>query len=496
MKLVELLQGIDVREMRGSAEVEVTDLAYDAADAAPGACFVAIKGTKRDGVEFAGDAVARGAIAVVSERPAEIHGNASNVVVDDSRRALGFMSARLLGDPSASMTVVGVTGTSGKTTITYLMESIFASAGKPSGVIGTVECRFPGERIKATQTTPQSLDIQRLLARMRKSGCSACALEVSSHALTQERVAGCRFDAGIFTNLTPEHMDYHNGMDDYFAAKAILFERILLESGKPAAVAAINADDPYGLEMARRSTVPVILFALKNPADVTASDLKFDSSGLRMRVETPAGSFQCRSRLCGSFNAQNILAAVAAAVRIGIPIEKIREGIENLTYVPGRFEAVKNDRGVLALVDYAHKPDALENVLSHAKELMNGRGGRLIAVFGCGGDRDRKKRPLMGRAVAGLADIVIVTSDNPRSESPEAIIEEILPGVREQAPKFSGEVGYEVIVDRREAITRAVSLARRGDVIVVAGKGHEDYQIIGDRRIHFDDREVLSELLK
>ncbi|MFA4873764.1 MAG: UDP-N-acetylmuramoyl-L-alanyl-D-glutamate--2,6-diaminopimelate ligase [bacterium] len=496
MKLAELIRDIEVREVRGSAEVEVKDLAYDASSAAPGDCFVAIKGSKRDGIEFAPDAVARGAVAVVSERPAELCGDAVNVIVENARRALGMMSARMQGDPSAEMTLVGVTGTNGKTTTTYLLESIFAAFGRSPGVIGTVEYRYAGRRIPAPHTTPQSLDLQRLLGSMRDAGCRACAMEVSSHALTQDRVAGCRFDAGIFTNLTPEHLDYHNGMEEYFAAKAILFEKILSEGGKPAAFAAINADDPYGLELARRCPVPVTLFGLKNRGDVMASNMKFDASGLRMRVETPHGSFQCRSRLCGSFNAQNILAATAAAIGLGIPLEKIAQGIEGVASVPGRFESVKNNRGLLALVDYAHTPDALDNALSHAKELVGGKGGRLIAVFGCGGDRDRKKRPLMGRAAASLADVVIVTSDNPRSESPETIIEEILPGVRESAPRFAGEIGYEVIADRREAIGRAVSIARAGDVLVVAGKGHEDYQLMGDKRLHFDDREVLAEFLK
>lgn len=496
MKLKELLQDVKVIDLRGDTDIEISSLAYDTGFVAQGACFFAIKGTKKDGIEFAKDAVARGAKAVVSERPANLSSETVNVIVKDSRYALGKMAARMYGNPSHSMTLVGVTGTNGKTTTTYLLESIFTAAGKKNGVIGTVEYRFAKERIVAPHTTPQSLDLQSLLAQMKKAGCVACAMEVSSHALSQGRVTGCSFDVGVFTNLTPEHLDYHNGMEDYFSAKAILFEKLLKDGGKPSACAVINADDKYGMELKKRCPVPVMLYGLKNKAEVTASDLKCEASGLQMKVDTPKGSFACRSSLCGNFNAQNILAATAAAISLNIPLEKISEGILRVKSVPGRFEAVKNSRGILALVDYAHTPDALRNTLMHAKELVNGGGGRLITVFGCGGDRDRKKRPVMGSAAALLADIVIVTSDNPRSEKPEEIIAEILPGIAGHAKKFNGKTGYEVIASRRDAIARAVSLAQSGDVLVVAGKGHENYQIIGDKRTHFDDREVLEEYLK
>jgi UDP-N-acetylmuramoyl-L-alanyl-D-glutamate--2,6-diaminopimelate ligase len=465
MKIEELLQEVEVVEARGPAGVEVRELAYSAADVKPGACFVALRGTSHDGHDFAAEAVTRGAVAVVSERRLPLGAGVANLVVRDARLALGHMSARLCGDPSGTLALIGVTGTNGKTTTTYLLESILRAAGRQPGVIGTVEYRYAGRRLPAPHTTPQSLDLQRLLRQMREAGCDSCAMEVSSHALSQERVAGCRFDVGIFTNLTPEHLDYHRNMEGYFAAKAILFERILAEGGKANAAAAINADDPYGRELARRSEVPAVLYGLEGGTAVTGAGLRADAAGIRMRVATPAGSFDCRSPLCGRFNAHNILGAVAAAVQLGV-----------------------------ALVDDAHTPNALEKALTHARELAG--GGRLIAVFGCGGDRDRGKRPLMGRAAARLADLVIVTSDNPRTESPEAIVEQILPGVREFANASDGERGYEVIVDREEAIARAVAIARAGDVLVVAGKGHEDYQIIGKRKRHFDDREVLADLLQ
>ncbi len=496
MKLSELIAGMEARIAAGDAGVRVRALSYDAEAAGPGSCFFALRGSSRDGHDFAARAAERGAVAVVSERPLPLPQGVVGAVVSDSRRALGIASARFCGDPSEQMALVGVTGTSGKTTTTYLLESIFLAAGRSPGVIGTVEYRFAGETMPAPHTTPQSLDLQMLLRRMRDAGCDCCAMEVSSHALTQERVAGCRFDAAIFTNLTPEHLDYHGDMESYFAAKAILFERALEEGGKPKATAVINADDPYGAQLMRRSSAPVVRFGMERPAEVRGSALSLrDGGGIRMTVETPAGCFKMRSPLCGRFNAQNMLAAAAAAFAMGIGTGAIREGLEALSVVPGRFEAVENGRGVLALVDYAHKPDALEKALDNAREIAKAHGGRLIAVFGCGGDRDRAKRPLMGRTAGEIADVVVVTSDNPRTEDPEAIIGEILPGVRAAKRVIEGEAAVEVIADRERAIARAAEIAREGDVLIVAGKGHEDYQIVGKERRHFDDREVLAKVL-
>ncbi|MBN1282181.1 MAG: UDP-N-acetylmuramoyl-L-alanyl-D-glutamate--2,6-diaminopimelate ligase [Proteobacteria bacterium] len=492
MRLCELIEGVEVLGSSGRLGVEVRDLACDAGMVGPGSCFFALRGARRDGHDFVAEAVSRGAAAVVSERPIEAGAAAANVQVRNSRRALGLMSSRMLGEPSRAMTIVGVTGTNGKTTTTYLLESIFSAAGRRPGVIGTVEYRFAGSREPAPHTTPLGLDLQRLLARMRDAGCDSCAMEVSSHALEQERVAGCAFDAGVFTNLTPEHLDYHVGMDAYFAAKALLFERVLAEGGKGRAFAAINSDAEHGPRMAACSSVPVLLYGLGDRADVRGSCLNLSASGISMRISTPSGAIDCASPLRGSFNAQNILAAAAAAIGLGMAPEAIARGIAGVAAVPGRFEPVENSLGVLALVDYAHTPDALKNALSHAGEIARESGGRLIAVFGCGGDRDRKKRPDMGAVAAELADVTIVTSDNPRTEDPRAIIAEIVPGV-ERAMKRRGDGGvYEVITDRREAIGAAVRMAAAKDVIVVAGKGHEDYQIVGTARHRFDDREELA----
>lgn len=494
MKLKDLIRDIEGCTVRGSADVEVRDLVYNASSVTRGACFAALRGKKADGHAFIGEAISRGAVAILSERPAD-GGGVTNVIAADSRMALARMSAAFFGDPSRSLSLVGVTGTNGKTTTTYLLEAIFKAAGRRPGVIGTVEYRFGGVREPAPHTTPESCDLQRLLSRMLKDGVDACAMEVSSHALSQERVAGCHFDAAVFTNLSQDHLDYHNDMESYFAAKAILFERLLSESCKRGAFAVINADDPYGRELIARCPVEYLRYGFDGDADVRGSDLSFGPGGLKMRVSVPSGSFDCRSRLCGRFNAQNILAAAAVAARLRIAMDVVARAIGDVGCVPGRFDPVENGRGVLSLVDYAHTPDAIENVLSHARELVGANGGRLISVFGCGGDRDRAKRPLMGRAAAGLSDIVIVTSDNPRTEDPAAIIEEIMPGVRGAKPPLKDGRGYEVIEDRREAIARAVELARAGDVIVIAGKGHEDYQIVGTEKFHFDDREVLREAL-
>lgn len=490
MILSELIDGIVVKEILGPSDIDVSDISYSTDEVRPGSLFVAMRGSRADGHDFARDAVRRGALAVVSERRLDLGGDATNVVVPDSRVAIGAMAARACGDPTSGMKLFGVTGTNGKTTTTYLIESILRSAGLNPGVIGTVEYRFGGMSLPAPHTTPFALDLQRLLARMRNEGCDSCAMEVSSHALDQERVAGSRFDVGIFTNLTPEHLDYHEDMDEYFEAKAILFERLLREGGKEGASAVINVDDPYGRDLVGRAGVPVMTFGTSEDADVRGSDIKSDISGITMRVDTPKGPIEIASKLRGSFNAQNMLAAIAGAISASIDTDSIKAGVESLYCVPGRFEAVENARGVLALVDYSHTPDALAKALEHAGELKG--SGRLIVVFGCGGDRDRAKRPLMGAVVARLADMAIVTSDNPRTEEPGSIIEQILPGVREHMEEAKGGDGYEVMADRRSAIARSVEIASPGDVIVVAGKGHEDYQILGTKKIHFDDREELA----
>lgn len=491
MKLSELIKNLRVKHVRGSVDVEVSDLSYNSLSVTKGCCFVALKGIKVDGHDFVQDVVARGASVAITEREFDLHCNATNVVVDDTRLALAGASANFFGNPSENFRLVGVTGTNGKTTITYLLEAIFAERGDKTGVIGTVSYRYGDVNMSAPHTTPESYDLQKMFCDMRRSGVGFCTMEVSSHALTQQRVAYAAFDAGVFTNLTPEHLDYHEDMEEYFEAKAILFEKLLKEGGKDQSFAVINGDDPYGRRLIEKSPVPTIVYGFENMADVRGLGLSFNEKGLTLKVESFGKNFEINSQLCGRFNAYNILAAVAVAMRMGVSAQTVKSALAKIKAIPGRFEAIPNNRGVLALVDYAHTPDALINVLTNARELAGSK--RLLVVFGCGGDRDRKKRPLMGEAAAKLSDIVIVTSDNPRTEDADAIVGEILPGVKKHCVPLKDGKGFVVMPDRRSAIEFAVRLTNQGDVLVVAGKGHENYQIIGTKKIHFDDKEILQQ---
>ena len=496
MKLNEAITLLEGARVIGESGVDIAEIAYHTERVVPGSCFVAIRGTASDGHAFVEEAIRRGAHMVVTERPVvELPFGVTNVVVRDTRDALARLSAAHFINPSLAMKLVGVTGTSGKTTITYLLEEIFRAAGWSPGVIGTVEYRYAGARHAASHTTPESYELQKLLRAMVDRGVTSCAMEVSSHALDMERVVACHFDGAIFTNLTPEHLDYHSTMEAYYTSKARLFLERLVASVKEKTFAVVNTDDAYGRRLAACVTVPLVSYGLTSGALVTSTMFTCDAQGLAMMVRTPRGEVKIRSELVGRFNALNILAAVAAGMALDIELETIAQAVARVTRIPGRVDRVPNDKGVLAFVDYAHKPDALVNMLSCAKELAK---GRLIVVFGCGGDRDRAKRPLMGEAVARFADIAVVTSDNPRTEDPQSIIEMILPGLEKggmcRGANAHGAY-YEVIADRRAAITRAAELSRAGDVLVVAGKGHEDYQIVGKERRHFDDREVLKEVL-
>jgi UDP-N-acetylmuramoyl-L-alanyl-D-glutamate--2,6-diaminopimelate ligase len=470
---------------------EVTAIAYDSRRVAPGALFVAMRGQKADGIDFARQAIARGAAAVVSESPApaELRGSgAAWLHTADARLALAELAAAFYGHPSREMLVVGITGTNGKTTTSYLLASIFDSAGLPSGRVGTVGYRLPsrtvppaGEEREATRTTPEAPDVQALLREMVSRGAAACVMEVSSHALVLRRADGIRFAAAIFTNLTRDHLDFHGTMESYFAAKRRLFE--ILPEGAPSA---INLDDPRGAALSAIAARPVT-YAVDRPADVTPGPLALALDGLTFEARTPRGTLRIRSRLVGRPNAYNILAAVASATALDIPLGAIEVGIASLEQVPGRFQVVSAPSDpVRVVVDYAHTDDALKNLLETARPLS---GGRVITVFGCGGDRDTTKRPLMGAVAARLSDLVIVTSDNPRSEDPERIIEDIKRGL------LPARVPWLAIVDRAEAIDRAVRDARPGDLVLIAGKGHERTQTIGSRILPFDDVEVARAAL-
>jgi UDP-N-acetylmuramoyl-L-alanyl-D-glutamate--2,6-diaminopimelate ligase len=469
-----------------SASLAVASVAYDSRRVHEGAVFVALRGQKADGAAFAAQAVSRGAIAIVAETPRPEGVTVPWLQTSDARLALALLADRYYEHPSRRMPVIGVTGTNGKTTTAYLLASVLDAAGLPAGVMGTVSYRVGREEREAARTTPEAPDVQQLLAEMIDHGCRSAVMEVSSHALALKRVDGMRFAAAIFTNLTRDHLDFHEDMESYFAAKRRLFE--MLDGDAPAV---INADDPRGpslLAACRRA----VTYGISQPADVTPGPVQLALEGLTLDVRTPKGSVAIRSPLVGRPNVYNILAATAAAVALDLSLEAVARGVHALPGVPGRFEVVSSGAdNVTVVVDYAHTDDALRNLLETARPLA---GKRLITVFGCGGDRDRTKRPLMGMVASRLSDVVIVTSDNPRSEDPARIIEEIRRGI---APGTQGGRATDVlsVVDRAEAIERAVAMAGAGDVILVAGKGHEKYQQIGDRVLPFDDVAVARDAL-
>jgi UDP-N-acetylmuramoyl-L-alanyl-D-glutamate--2,6-diaminopimelate ligase len=466
-------------------EVEATGVAYDSRQARAGSVFVALRGLKADGTSFVPQAIANGAAAIVAERAPDAPPPVPWVAVRDARVALAFLAAEFHGHPSRRMMVVGITGTNGKTTTSYLLSAIFEAAGVRCGLMGTVAYRIGNRQVAATRTTPEAPDVQAMLRQMAEEGCGACAMEVSSHALALRRVDGTRFAAGVFTNLTRDHLDFHSDMEEYFGAKRRLFE--MLPEGAPAVV---NLDDPRGPSLAESVSRPVT-YAIARAADVAPGPLSFSLTGLRFEVHVPGGTVRVRSRLVGRPNVYNILAATATATALRIPLESIERGLEQLEGVPGRFELASTpDDDITVVVDYAHTDDALRNLLETARPLA---ARRLLTVFGAGGDRDRTKRPLMGMVAARLSDVVVITSDNPRSEDPLRIIEEVRRGA--QPELRAGDTELVAIADRREAIHDAVRRAQPGDVVLVAGKGHEKYQEIGGRVLPFDDVAVAREAL-
>ncbi|MDQ4029457.1 MAG: UDP-N-acetylmuramoyl-L-alanyl-D-glutamate--2,6-diaminopimelate ligase [Actinomycetota bacterium] len=469
MDLERLIEALAPTDVVLRAAVEVRDLVYDARNAEPGALFFCVPGTRADGHDFAADAVARGAVAVVVERPLEVA--VPQLVVRSARAAMSTAADVFFREPTRELQVVGVTGTTGKTTTTFLLHSILSVAGRRPGLVGTVEARVGGERVKLERTTPEAIDLQRLFRAMLDAGDRSCAIEASSHAAELGRLDGTRFAALVFTNLTHEHLDFHGTMERYFDAKRRLFA--------PGVPAAINVADAYGARLA--AELPgALTFGFATEAEVRPERIELDREGARFR----AAGIELRSRLRGRFNVENVLAAVAAARLLRVEDDAIAAGVEALRGVPGRFETVEEGQPFAVVVDYAHKPDALANVLRAARAIGD---GRLICAFGCGGDRDREKRPLMGKVATELADVVIVTSDNPRSEDPQAIVDEILAGT-------IGEVYVEL--DRRAAIQGAIEAAREGDVVVIAGKGHEQGQELAGEVHPFDDREVAREALR
>jgi UDP-N-acetylmuramoyl-L-alanyl-D-glutamate--2,6-diaminopimelate ligase len=466
-------------------DVTCTGITHDSRRAARGMVFVALPGYKANGVAFAPDAIAAGAAAVVASELPSAPAGVPWFVVDDARLALALLAAEFFGHPSHQMRVVGITGTNGKTTTSYLVSAILDAAGIQTGLMGTVTYRIGARALNATRTTPEAPELQAMMREMVSAGCGACVMEVSSHALALGRADGIRFAAGVFTNLTRDHLDFHAGMDDYFAAKRRLFE--LLPDEAPAA---INIDDPRGASLVEIVGRP-ITYGINKPADVSPGPLSFSLEGLTFDIRSKRGPVRVESRLVGKPNVYNILAAVATTVEMDVPIAAIEEGLRRLSGVPGRFEVVSSaEDDVTVVVDYAHTDDALRNLLETARPMAS---RRLITVFGAGGDRDRTKRPLMGMVAARLSDVVIVTSDNPRSEDPLRIIEEVKRGADPETRQGGADVL--TVVDRRDAIVQAVQMAGAGDVVLIAGKGHEKYQEIAGRTMAFDDIDVAHEAL-
>jgi UDP-N-acetylmuramoyl-L-alanyl-D-glutamate--2,6-diaminopimelate ligase len=474
---------------------DIVRITGDSREVVPGACFFALPGAAQDGHRFAADAAAKGAAVVVAERPVEC-APALLLLAPSTRRAMSIAAANLHGRPGDALRLAGVTGTNGKTTITYLVEACAAAAGIPIGVVGTISYRFPGVERVASHTTPESTAIQALLAEMRDAGTKAAVMEVSSHALAQERIAGMRFAAAGFTNLTRDHLDYHGDMETYFAAKRRLFTEHLAENG----TAVVNARDAYGARLADQLGPGRVVwrYGVRAEDALRAVDARLGLTGIEARFETPVGAFDVRSPLTGAHNLENLLCAAGLALALGVPPEAVARGLSSSPGAPGRLQKVEAN-GVAAFVDYAHTDDALARALAALRALAP---RRLVCLFGCGGDRDRGKRPLMGRTAAAGADLTVVTSDNPRTEAPEAIIADILPGVEgsgrarlsaEAARR--GEDGYVVEPDRRAAIALALACARPGDAVLLAGKGHEDYQIIGKEKRHFSDLEEARRAL-
>ena len=502
MELDELIQDLSILASQGDLRRPVAGLAYHTDQVVEDGVFVAIPGSQTDGHEFIPQALARGARTVVVEEPYAPPRGVTVLTVPGARAALAALANRFYGFPSHRLTVVGVTGTNGKTTTSYSLESMLAAAGHRVGVIGTVNIRYPGSVLPAPVTTPESLDLQSTLSEMLRKGVTHVVMEVSSHGLDMHRVDGTRFVAGLFTNLSQDHLDYHGTMERYFAAKARLFTEILRAEGKHRPVALVNGDDGWGKKLCSLIMGPLLRYGLASGLEIRADQATCDLSGITAKVETPAGWIKLRSPLLGRLNLYNLLAATAAAVSLGLPLDAISAGIQDLTQVPGRLEAIPNDLGFRVLVDYAHTPDALEKALDALRELGC---RRLICVFGCGGDRDRGKRPMMGAAAAERADLVVITSDNPRSEPPETIMAEIEAGVfplglKRIKPRGTAtpaeERRYTMVVDRREAIRLALAWAGPGDVVYIGGKGHETSQIIGNRRLDFDDRLVAAAVLE
>ena len=483
MHLTELIKGLEPRELVHFDDVPIKGIAYDSRKTGTGFIFVCINGLREDGHRFASDALRRGARAVVCETPVELEKNVPLIVVKDSREALSRISSAFYRKPSAKMHVTGITGTNGKTSTCYLCEAIMKEIEEPCGIIGTINYRWGDRILPAERTTPESLDTQRILREMYEGGCRHVFMEVSSHALAQHRVDDVRFRTAIFTNLSLDHLDYHRTLEEYLGAKAKLFKSL---GEKDASI--VNADDPRSSEIAKCSPARLLTYGIEKKADVMAHGVSLSSEGINFVVQSPRGKIDIKMKLLGRGNVYNALAAISFGISQGIDLGEIKAALGRAETVKGRFEVIEWGGDFTVVVDYAHTPQALEILLESARSIT---AGRIITVFGCGGDRDRSKRPLMGKASARKSDVSFITTDNPRSEDPARIAFEVESGFLQ-----AGEKRYRIVIDRKNAIREAIAAAHCGDIVIIAGKGHETYQVLRDTVVPFDDCEVAREILE
>lgn len=482
MKLNKLLEGVEGVAIKGNKYMEINGIFYDSKQLKPGGLFFAIKGTKLNGQNFIDEAIERGAVAVVSEDDFITYKNVCKVKVNDVRKSCAVVADNFYQHPSQKLNVIGITGTNGKTTTLHLIEAVLRQTGKNCGTIGTISYNVGARSIPATNTTPSAIMIQMFLHEMVKVQIPYCVMEVSSHSLHQFRVDGIIYKSAIFTNLSSEHLDYHQDIREYFAAKRRLFEMLKEESQ-----AIVNADDPFAKQIIEATRAKVLTYGIKAPADLIACEIKSSIRGSSFKVKTPKGTLDLKTALIGEYNIYNILAAVSLAVSEGIDFEYIQEAVQNFKGTPGRLQKIDCGQDFSVFIDYAHTDDALAKVLGALKKLTK---KRIIAVFGCGGDRDKTKRPRMGRVAAELADFLVITSDNPRSEDPRSIIEEIVKGLPDGFKK------YKIFLDRKKAIETSLEMAEDGDMVLIAGKGHESYQILKDTVVTFEDGKIAEEILE
>lgn len=478
MRLKELLKGIDYIRIEGVQDIGIEDLYYDSREVTPNSLFFCIKGLTVDGHDFAPQAVAKGAKVLVLERDVDVDGDITKVFVPNSKTAMAYMAKNFYRNPTKDINFIGVTGTNGKTTVTYLVKSILEKAGQKVGLIGTISNMIGDRKMPSKFTTPESLELQKLLREMADENVDSVVMEVSSHSLALGRVEGCEYDIGVFTNLSQDHLDFHANMEEYRDAKAKLFTQSKL--------AIINEDDKNGRWIKKRVPTKVFTYGIYKDADIYARELEITDRGVAFHLHTPSGSIPINLAIPGIFSIYNGLAAASICYNLGISLEIIAQGLQEVKGVDGRFELLDTGTDYSVILDYAHTPDGLENILTTAKEFAK---GRIITLFGCGGDRDHGKRPIMGEIAGKYSDLCIITSDNPRSEDPMDIINDIVPGIEKTG------CDYTIIENRREAIEYALAQAQKDDIVILAGKGHETYQILKDKTIPFDEKQIVAEIL-